>query len=389
MPNVLACRGQRLTLPEGRWNRLYLLAAAVGGDRRASFLVGGHPRDAWVQDWAEPVGSWDDRLADGKLIQDPARITPAFVKPARLGWVGTHRHDATGANVAYAITPICRLRLDLAPGDHVVTLPGDPGIRVLAATAAWNENDLATLATAVIDEAPVTAVRIETPTSGFLESTEVRFSTPDPEAVVHFTLDGSEPGAGSPAYVAPLRIDRDCTLKARALHPGRDDRFVAVREFRRLAPRPAVSVAGELQPGLTFRVYHGDWNALPDFAALPVAASGVVASVRLPAEVPEDFFGVSLEGYLRVPADGVYLFSLRSDDGSRLYIDGALAVDSDGLHGLGDERGEIPLAAGLHRLRVDQFEQGGDQDLELWIAGPGFGLRPVPGEMLETDRDGR
>jgi alpha-mannosidase len=388
MPNVLACRGQRLKLPGGRWNRLYLLAAAVGGDRRASFLVGGRPREAWVQDWAEPVGSWDDRLADGKLAQDPARITPAFVKPARLGWVGTHRHDAAGANVSYAITPICRLRLDLAPGERAVTLPEDPGIRILAATAAFNENDLATLATPVIDEAPVTAVRIETPTSGFLESTEVRLSTPDPEAAVHFTLDGSEPGAGSPAYVAPLRIDRDCTLRARALHPGRDDRFVAVREFRRLTPRPAISVAGELQPGLAFRVYHGDWNQLPDFASLPAAASGVISSVRLPAEVPEDLFGVRLEGYLRVPADGVYLFSLRSDDGSRLYIDGALAVDSDGLHGLGDDRGEIPLAAGLHRLRVDQFEQGGDQDLELWIAGPGLALQPVPGSMLVRDEDG-
>jgi alpha-mannosidase len=389
MPNVLACRGQRLALPQGRWNRLYLLAAAVGGDRRAMFLVDGRPRTAWVQDWSEPVGSWDDRLAGGKLVQDPARITPAFVKPARLGWVGTHRHDAAGANVFYAITPVCRLRLDLAPGDREVTLPGDPDIRLLAATAAFNENDQATLATPVIDEAPATTVRIETPTSGFLESTEVRLSSPDPEAVVYYTMDGSAPGAGSTPYVAPLRIDRDCTLRARAVHPGCDDRFVAVREFRRLVPRPALSVAEDLQPGLGYRVYHGDWNQLPDFSSLPVAASGVISLVRLPAEVPEDFFGVRLDGYLRVPVDGVYLFSLRSDDGSRLYLDGTMAVDSDGLHGLGDERSEIPLAAGLHRLRVDQFEKGGDEDLQLWISGPGLNLQPVPGSMLETDKPAR
>jgi alpha-mannosidase len=385
MANVVSCAGQQVTLPRGRWNRLYVLAAAVGGDRRATFLVDGRPHEAWVQDWAEPVGSWDDRLADGKIVKDPAWITPAFVKPARLGWIGTHRHDAAGENVAYGITPISRLRIDLAPGDRVLTLPDDPGIRLLAATVAWNDNDASVLATPVIDEAPVTAVRIDSPTSGFLESTEVRLSTPDPGATVRYTLDGTEPGAGSAVYTAPFKVDRNCVLKARAFHPGRDDRFVAVREFRRLVPHPAAPVTGDLKPGLSYAVYHGDWNRLPDFSTLAAAASGVISTVRLPAEVPEEYFGVVLTGYLQVPADGVYLFSLRSDDGSRLYLDGKLAVDSDGLHGLGDDRAEIPLAAGPHPIRVEQFEKGGDQDLQLWIAGPGMELQPVPAEMLQVE----
>jgi hypothetical protein len=96
-----------------------------------------------MQDWAEPVGSRDDRSADGRPLHDPTRSTPAFAKSARLGSVGPHRHDAAGANVSYAITPVCRLRLDYAPGDRVMTLLGDQSIRFLAATAAFDENDLA------------------------------------------------------------------------------------------------------------------------------------------------------------------------------------------------------------------------------------------------------
>ncbi len=385
MANVMTCRGQRLDLPRGNWNRLYVLAASVGGDRRAEFLVDGWPQTAWVQDWSEPIGSWDDRLPDGKLVDDPARFTPAFVKPARLGWIGTHRHDSRGGNLAYAITPICRVRLDLPRGARTVTLPLDPAIRILAATAAHNENDRASLVTPLVDAAPATGVRIVTPTSGFLDSTRVRLASPDPTAVIRFTLDGTDPGLGSPVYQAPLRIDQSCTLKARAFRSGRDDRFVALREFRRLTPQPAVEPAGPRRQGLAYRYYEGDWDHLPDFDTLPAVRQGWTGDVGLPAGAGPDFFGVVLRGFLRVPTDGVYLFSLRSDDGSRLYLDGVLAVDSDGLHGLSDERGEVPLAAGLHHLRVEQFEKGGDEDLQLWIAGPGLALQPVPPGMLEVE----
>ena len=382
MANVLACRGQRIELPRGRWNRLYLLAASVGGDRRADLRIDGQPRTVWVQDWAEPVGSWDDRLADGKLVTDAARITPAFVKPGRLGWIGTHRHDGGGANLAYAVTPLCRLRIDLPRGAKQLVLPVDPSIRVLAVTVARNDNDAVAVVTPLVDQAPVTAVRIETPTSGFLESTDVRLASPDPGAVIRYTLDGTDPGRDASLYVAPLRIDRDCTLKARAFHAGRNDRFVAVRTFRRLVPRPAAAAAGTLEPGLAFRYYEGEWDRLPDFAAFPVVGTGSVSAVQLPSVARPENFGVELRGYLRIPADGVYLFSLRSDDGSRFYLDDALTVDSDGLHGLGDERQEIALAAGLHRVRIEMFQRGGDRDLQLWIAGPGLTLQPILPDML-------
>ena len=45
----------------------------------------------------------------------------------------------------------------------------------------------------------------------------------------------------------------------------------------------------------------------------------------------------------------------------------------------------IPLAAGLHRMRIEQFEKGGDDDLQLWIAGPGMKLQPVPGLLLYSE----
>ncbi len=52
-------------------------------------------------------------------------------------------------------------------------------------------------------------------------------STED-NAEIRYTLDGSEPTAGSALYTAPVEIDRPCTLRARAF---RD--FMDVREYRK------------------------------------------------------------------------------------------------------------------------------------------------------------
>jgi alpha-mannosidase len=102
--NVVECRGQALELPEGSHDRLYLLAAAVGGDRPATFTVDGRPVMQVVPDWAEAVGQWDNRLVAGALQTEPANIAPGYAQTSPVAWVGTHRHGARGENEAYAFT---------------------------------------------------------------------------------------------------------------------------------------------------------------------------------------------------------------------------------------------------------------------------------------------
>lgn len=59
----------------------------------------------------------------------------------------------------------------------------------------------------------------------------VRLSTTTPGARIVYTLDGSEPSAGSPRYTRPLTLDRTTRLRARALFPGRLDSFVSTASF--------------------------------------------------------------------------------------------------------------------------------------------------------------
>jgi len=54
--------GQTINLPPGKYDRIYLLAAAISGDQKATFRVGGHATDLTIQEWTGFIGQWDDRI---------------------------------------------------------------------------------------------------------------------------------------------------------------------------------------------------------------------------------------------------------------------------------------------------------------------------------------
>lgn len=380
--NVVACRGQKLALPAGKWDRLYLLAAAVGGDREATFAVDGRPVALRLQDWAEPVGQWDSRLVAGELRHDPDGIVPGYVKPAPLGWVATHRHDAQGRNESYTFAHFCRHRIDLPRGARSVTLPDDPRVRILAATVAVNPNDAARPASALIETPPASSVAIRAPWRTFLGTQPVELTSPNPGAVIRYTLDGSEPTAASPVYTGPLLLDRSAILKARASVPGLDDRYVAAAEFRKVPPSPAAPRPAALAPGLACRMYEGHVDSLPDFAALAPGRVEIVPDFGLPAWAPRQYYSLVYDGWLSVPRTGVYRFSLRSDDGSALLLDGRELIDNDGLGGKGLQHAEVGLAAGLHAIQVRYFQHRGDVELRLWWEGPGLAAQPIAASAL-------
>jgi hypothetical protein len=89
-----------------------------------------------------------------------------------------------------------------------------------------------------------------------------------------------------------------------------------------------------------------------------------------------EWFAIDYTGRFWIKQPGVYRFYLLSDDGSKLYIDGKLLIDNDGIHApQWMERGK-QLAEGMHRIRVSYF-QGPRYDLALvlGVAGPGEALR--------------
>lgn len=134
--------------------------------------------------------------------------------------------------------------------------------------------------------------------------------------------------------------------------------------------------------GLNYKYYEGTWTVLPNFASLAQIKGGSVSGFDLSPRNRNDNFGFRFTGYINVPADGNYTFYTNSDDGSNLYIGTTKVVDNDGLHGLQEHSGSIPLKAGKHALRVDYFEATGSENLIVSYAGPGITKQVIPASAL-------
>jgi alpha-mannosidase len=149
-PNAVVARGQRIDLPGGRYNRVYILAASAEGDQKATFAVGSAKAELNIQDWGGFVGQWDDRQWIGKDVPVPGQperiehddyaemtgIKPGYIKRADLAWYCSHHHNAAGENVAYAYSYLFAYPIDLPSGAKTITLPGNDKIRVLAISVA-------------------------------------------------------------------------------------------------------------------------------------------------------------------------------------------------------------------------------------------------------------
>ncbi|HEX6883459.1 MAG TPA: alpha-L-fucosidase [Planctomycetota bacterium] len=211
----------------------------------------------------------------------------------------------------------------------------------------------------------------------FVRPLAVRLESRTAGVELRYTLDGSAPTGASPRYAAALELVDSAVVSARAFHRGEPVSATTRREFRRVAPRSGRPPEMVTASGFVFRAYEGDWDRLPDFEALAPVATGSVRETTLDRLPRAEHVGLCFDGLLSVERDDVYAFTLTSDDGSDLWIDGERVIDNDGLHGAEERRGHAALGVGLHAIRVRWFNKTGGAALDLRWAPLGGELAPV------------
>lgn len=108
-----------------------------------------------------------------------------------------------------------------------------------------------------------------------------------------------------------------------------------------------------------------------------------VATITTNLGVPDERYGLILTGVMYMPnPSGVVDFTLRSDDGSKLFIDDELVIDNDGLHAAVTVSGSVFLEACIHRIEIRFFENTGQSVLEAQLRLPGD---TVYTELLSSD----
>ena len=185
-PDAVVARGQAIDLPEGSFNKVYVLAASAQGDQQAVFHVGDHPVKLTIEDWGGFIGQWDTRLwkprpdsvtkGGGQYSREPAHqvplrkdwavsanhatwdlanegspdwapsypkdylgLRPGYIKPATLAWYASHHHTAEGLNEPYQYSYLFVYAMDLPAHAKTLTLPANEKIRILAVSVAKEE----------------------------------------------------------------------------------------------------------------------------------------------------------------------------------------------------------------------------------------------------------
>lgn len=211
-----------------------------------------------------------------------------------------------------------------------------------------------------------------------VDALSVSVETGSKDLDIRYTTDGTNPSASSKRVSGPIRIAGTTTVKAQAYHKGKPVSGVAARTFEKVAPWASQALEVPRPEGLQREVFKGDWNKCPDWDRLKAESVVGGKAIGLDEFKSTEFVGMRFTGYVNVPADGVYLFSLLSDDGSKLSIDGKVIVDHDGPHSPSEKAGVAPLAKGFHKITVEWFNKSGGAALELKWAKVGNPLQPIP-----------
>src|SRR5262245_37630305 len=243
---------------------------------------------------------------------------------------------------------------------------------------------IATVVAVEIDGRPdVTRTpKIAAESDSFVHHVDVAIQQSSPTVVTTYTLDGSAPIASSPRATRFVRIEESCVLRAASFRDGAIATAIAQRSFTKVEPSPPVEPVASREGLQLLRRNGVDWQKIPDDrGGFQPATPDSTATVTLPKAIGEHV-ALRMQGFLDAPEDDLYRFALTSDDGSRLWLDGELVVDNDGLHGTLERRGERALGKGLHPIEVVWFNRTGDVELGLQWARPGAAFAPVPATAL-------
>lgn len=210
----------------------------------------------------------------------------------------------------------------------------------------------------------------------FLDNAEVELACDDPQAKIYYTTDGRRPTENSTLYTTPIRLSETTEVKFMASSPG-------------FLPGAPVSVclkklefenytnyegSGRLAPGVKYNYYHAHVMEEHDLDFLEPVDRGILPNFTISQRQREDYFGYIYSGYLRVPHDGIYTFSIKVNDKCTFYIDDEEFLQS-GYR-------TVALRKGLYKVKQKYFQLGANKFNIVSWKGTGVEEQEIPASML-------
>jgi len=222
--------------------------------------------------------------------------------------------------------------------------------------------------------------------SDFVDRVDIRVENLRPETALRYTTDGSDPTETSRPVDGPISLTETTTLRFRAFGgTGTTYHPMSAVFTRREMLDPIASVdPTKLRAGLRYECYEGEWNRLPDVSSLRPVATGISPNISPDCGGRDTRFALRFTGYIKIDTDGFYRFHLRSDDGSRLAIDGRQVINLDTISARDawEKSGTTGLRAGLHKIEILYFQHDLRKTLRLTYGKVGEEERIVPADRI-------
>jgi len=198
----------------------------------------------------------------------------------------------------------------------------------------------------------------------------IRIQHPDEDATIHYTTDGSKPNKNSPVYAGPF--EAAAYSRVRAVAFSKDNQESCVHSSNVDVYDPEIN-------GWNYEYFEGNWSEVPDYEKLTPLKTGKTCLFELDKiKARPHHWGTRFKAVIDIPEDDEYTFYLSSDDGSKLYIDGKLVVNNDGIHYRTQKSGRIRLTTGRHPIMIEHFNFWSYNGLSLMFSGKNYSKQNVP-----------
>jgi hypothetical protein len=210
----------------------------------------------------------------------------------------------------------------------------------------------------------------------FMQTGMVILKCDDPETNIYYTTDGCRPSDKSILYTNPLVLDKTTNVKFASFKTG-------------LLPSVPVSVhvnklqfedyknyegTGNFKKGLEYKYYHAHVMEENDLDKLNPLETGIIPNFTIENRKREDYFGYIYSGYLDIPKDGIYIFSIKVNDRCTLYLDG-----KEFLRG-GNRT--VALRKGKYQILEKYFQLGAKKFNIVSWEGHGIEQQEIPSSAL-------
>ena len=214
----------------------------------------------------------------------------------------------------------------------------------------------------------------------FIDKTTINVKCNTKGVKIYYTTDGRNPDRNSKRYQQPLTFNKTTILKIKAFKGPRASKTNSIQVKKAVLQKPISPQ--QLKQGLSYQYFEAYLHSVNELKSLKPKKSGIVKNFVLKPREKENYFGFYFKGYIKIPQDGLYQFTLLSNDGAVLLIDKQITVNMDGLHPAQDKTNEIPLKAGYHPIFVKYFQEGGTHALQVFWKGPGIAKEEIPNSVL-------